>query len=716
MNSKASLRKKIFFVSLAMLMLLQASLGAFAVDFETFTNDHLIDDLDDTLNDGYDYYYGYDYDHDYDYGYVEDDSDIDSEWEEVPEPSLPELEEEENDYDYVNENENEEEIEEEEIEVEVIEIAPFATHQISAMLQSGVTRFNVAFRQGPDVSYGLIRTVNGSTNLRITGRTGEWFRVNVGGTVGFIRQNAVARTRQNAVVATNNAHIRAGRGDNFTSLTRVQRGHRVTVARRAANWSRVRANGQTGWIRNSDLHIENAMRPGRTTANNVRVHTRPRAAANIRYRLPLGANLMIVQRTTTGWSQIRIRHDGGTLHGWVRTSEIENRLHSRRLVRNGALRSGPSSNFNRTHTIPSNTSVTVRSRVGNWYRVHVNISGRRHYGWLHQNNLPRLPLGPNVGAHALQPTWGVTYGRAQMRRGAGTNHEVIRTIADNTMLNNISRRQGSWLEATYGGQTGWIHHDSIRVRTTGATIATHGGRTNAATDLRRGAGTNYGVIRQLSNNASVVVLRQSGSWLRVRAGNDEGWVRDHHVNSTTPATTSISAPLRSGPGNNYNQTRVIGSGIHVTILRHRGDWINVIADGQTGWMRALHVNIRTVTGADVSGVVNRIDSGVNTVNITGETGLRLIVPTRRTIGIGSGINMIEGIRVEHTDTNGRVTQVPITWNDASGAWRFTHSSRTFTVSFDGVLDNVTSGTYERNVVVNRGQTVVARTRQMIVVR
>jgi uncharacterized protein YgiM (DUF1202 family) len=269
---------------------------------------------------------------------------------------------------------------------------PSTDYEISGMVQTGVTRRNTAFRQGPGSKYDLIRTVNGSTNVRITGKTGIWFRVIVDGTTGFMRQSAVARTRQSAVVATNNAHVRAGRGTSHRSLTRVSRGQRVTVARRSAHWSRITVNGHTGWIRNRDLHTDNAMRPGRTTVNNVAIHTRPRANATIRRRLPRHTRLMIVQRTTDGWSQIRIRHSGGTLHGWVRTNQIERSVQTRQLVQNGVLRSGPGTNFSNLRTIPRNTTVTIRARVGSWYYVYVTINGRRHTGWQHQNNLQRLTL------------------------------------------------------------------------------------------------------------------------------------------------------------------------------------------------------------------------------------------------------------------------------------------------------------------------------------
>ena len=290
------------------------------------------------------------------------------------------------------------------------DIQPFAAttavatsnHQVSTITQSGVTRNNINLRRGPGLNYRVIRTVNQNTNMRVTGRVGDWYRVNVGGTTGFMIREGVARTRQTAVVATNNAHVRAGRGTNHRSLARVNRGQRFTVTRRSPNWSRITVNGRNGWIRNSDLHFANAMRPGRTTTNNVAVRVRPSANAAVRQTLSSRhTRLMIIQRTTDGWTQIRLRHNGGTLNGWVRTNQIERRLSSRRAVRNGALRSGPSINFTRTNTIPRNATVTVRSRVGSWYNVRVTINGRRQYGWTHQDNIQRLSLtGSNSNSNS----------------------------------------------------------------------------------------------------------------------------------------------------------------------------------------------------------------------------------------------------------------------------------------------------------------------------
>ena len=265
---------------------------------------------------------------------------------------------------------------------------------VTTMQETGVTRQTATLRRGAGSNYGSIRSIRGNTNVLITGRTDSFYRVIVNGTTGWLRRTSVARTRQNAIVTASSAHVRAGRGTDYRSLTQLSRGHRVMINQSTENWSRVTTNGHTGWIRNSDLSISGGMRPGRTTVNNVRVHSRPRANSEVRHILPRHAHLMILQRTESsdGWSQIRISHNGGTLNGWVRTNQIEARAQNRRLVRDGALRGGSSTNYSRLRTIPRNTNVTIRSRAGNWYHVHVYVSGRRHYGWLHRDNLRRLPL------------------------------------------------------------------------------------------------------------------------------------------------------------------------------------------------------------------------------------------------------------------------------------------------------------------------------------
>jgi len=434
---------------------------------------------------------------------------------------------------------------------------------------------------------------------------------------------------------------------------------------------------------------------------------------------------MILQRTTNGnaatqgWTQISIRHNNGIDRGWIRTDQVERLVQTRRTTGTGTVpfRSGPGTSFNIERRINTNVQVTVLAEAGTWSRVRFTQNGVRHYGWIGNIRLTRInSLIPeadgNRGSAAENPTWGVTHGSAHLRRGAGNGYAIIRTIADQTLI-HISRRSGSWLNVTYGGQTGWIHEDQVRVRTEMTSRPTHGGTINASAELRRGAGTSYAVIRTLNSGANVNVLSISGTWIRVRIGNDEGWVRDLFVDATSPGVTSITSPLRGGPGNNFTVLRNIPSGINVSVLRHRNGWVNVRVDGQTGWMPVVNVNFYHL--AELPNVRNSIGSATRTVNLTGETGLRIVVPQRRILAAGLGFNSMDGIRAEHVNANGSVTRLPITWHEISSTWRFTHNGRTFTVNFEGMLDNLTPGTYDRQLVVRRNNTVVARADQTTVV-
>ena len=270
-------------------------------------------------------------------------------------------------------------------------IEPVST--ITSMRHNGVMRRTTTLRSGPSSSYANRGEISGNTNVRITGRSGNFYRIDLDGSVRWVRQTAVARTRQNAIV-TQNTRVRDGRSSSANSLTRVRSGDRLTIERNTGSWSRVTVNGQTGWIRNRYIAVENAARPGRTTVGGVRVHRRPNSDSSVRHTLPRGAQLMIVQRTSSsdGWTQIRIRHHGGTLNGWVRSDQIERQNYRLNVMGQSALRAEPSGSATRVATLPHGTNVSVRGRAGSRYFVRATVSGRSVEGWIHRDNLTRLPL------------------------------------------------------------------------------------------------------------------------------------------------------------------------------------------------------------------------------------------------------------------------------------------------------------------------------------
>lgn len=63
-------------------------------------------------------------------------------------------------------------------------------------------------------------------------------------------------------------------------------------------------------------------------------------------------------------------------------------------------------------------------------------------------------------------------------------------------------------------------------------------------NLRKGAGTNYNVIKALSVNTQVTILKEEGNWYQVKVGNDTGYVSKDYV-SDSKTTSSRSSASRT---------------------------------------------------------------------------------------------------------------------------------------------------------------------------
>lgn len=262
-------------------------------------------------------------------------------------------------------------------------------------------RGNVPMRAGSDPSSRTVRTLSANTNVRITGRQGNKYRIRHNSTTGWVLRTNLVRTRPTAVVRSNNVAVRTSRSTSSRVLTRVDRGQRLVITQQTGTWSRVTVNRRTGWVRNSQLRISNGRRPGRTTRATA-LHARPDANSNVRMDLPANQDFMILQRTVNGngahqgWTQVRIRHNGGTQTGWIRTNRVRRANHVRRIRGGSApFRTGPSSSngrHRRVRSISNNTQVRVLAEIGNWSHVRVRVNGRNEYGWVASSRITRISI------------------------------------------------------------------------------------------------------------------------------------------------------------------------------------------------------------------------------------------------------------------------------------------------------------------------------------
>lgn len=113
-----------------------------------------------------------------------------------------------------------------------------------------------------------------------------------------------------------------------------------------------------------------------------------------------------------------------------------------------------------------------------------------------------------------------------VRKGPGTNYSIVDRLYNGKQV-TVTREENGFYKIQYDGKEGYVSKDYITIFTSssnntgnnsGTTTTQKIGITiNTTTNLnvRKGAGTNYGIIGTLKPKSQVIILGQSGSWLKV---------------------------------------------------------------------------------------------------------------------------------------------------------------------------------------------------------
>ncbi len=115
----------------------------------------------------------------------------------------------------------------------------------------------------------------------------------------------------------------------------------------------------------------------------------------------------------------------------------------------------------------------------------------------------------------------------------------------------ITETTGGWSYIQTDTFNGWVRTSSLGeaktvTTSTGGTTTTEGDATSKekvgyvneqGVNLRKGAGTNYNVVKVLYLNTKVTILKEEGSWYQVKAGNDTGYISKEFVSDTKITST-----------------------------------------------------------------------------------------------------------------------------------------------------------------------------------
>ena len=270
--------------------------------------------------------------------------------------------------------------------------------------------------------------------------------------------------------------------------------------------------------------------------------------------------------------------------------------------------------------------LIVLRRGNTWHKVQVVRTGKT--GWVYGRYVKFTATTTDVNRPG---TVSSSDGYANFRTGAGTGYSIIAPLNNGTALNVISQT-GNWyyVYCAARNQYGYVSAKLVQLGSAPADDGMSAVATVSSSDgfanLRKGPGTNYGIVAPLTNGTQVEITGTSGNWSRVNvpATSQYGYVSTKLLkdNAFTGSATAASdatrttgriqssdgfANLRTGAGTDNSILARLDNGVLVSVLGNDGNWYRVqLTDaGRTGFVhKSLVQTVDTVATKVTTGNVN----------------------------------------------------------------------------------------------------------------
>ena len=586
----------------------------------------------------------------------------------------------------------------------------------------------VHLRSGPGTNYSSKGVIASGTAITVTDTSNsEWYAVKLSnGTTGYMfseyismsggssssGSDFVPSTESTAAKVTEYVNVRSGPGTNYTSKTVIASGTSITVTDRSnAEWYAVKlSNGMTGYIFSQYIQLSNdsssdagsvpstESTPAKTTEY-VNVRSGPGTNYTSKTVIASGTSITVTDRSNSEWYAVKLSNgmtgyifsiyielESGSSSGGGSSSSESVRARTTAGVN---VRSGPGTNYSSKTVIASGTSITVTDRSNSeWYAVKLS-NGMT--GYIYSIYIRIEDESSSGGSSGTESTPAKTTEYVNVRSGPGTNYTSKTVIASGTSITVTDTSNPEWYAVKLSnGMTGYIYSIYIELQSS-AGGSTSGGvqaKTTAGVNLRRGAGTSFGVIRVVATGTTVTVTEATNAqWYKVKLSDGtEGYIFTEYLNvisgdidsvkpdeDDTPDTsgavtarTTTDINLRRGPGTTYGVIMVVDENVTVTVTEAtNSEWYKVrLADGTEGYFSAQYLkivsgDIDSVKPDDSGDKEDEDDGGSSDLEGTGEylrttTGVNLRKGPSTSTDVLTVLNSGTIVEVIDRDTQGWV--------------------------------------------------------------
>ena len=544
---------------------------------------------------------------------------------------------------------------------------------------SAKTTEYVNFRSGPGTNYSSQGIIASGTTITVTDTSNsEWYAVRLSnGSTGYIYAEYISMStggstsngEERSAKTTEYVNFRSGPGTNYNSKGVIALGTTVTVTDTSnAQWYAVRlSNGSTGYIFAEYISFTGSNTPSATaaptqapsngseqtakTTEYVNFRSGPGTNYNSKGVIALGTTVTVTDTSNSEWYAVRLSN-GSTGYIFAQYLKLNSSSSAPTQAPSGSeqsaktteyvnFRSGPGTNYSSKGVIALGTTVTVTDTSNaQWYAVRLSngSTGYIFAQYLKLNSsssataTPAPTQAPSGSEQSAKTTEYVNF-----RSGPGTNYSSKGVIASGTTVTVTDRSNSQWYAVRLAnGSTGYIFAQYLKVIGTSSATPTPTqapsndgtvqAKLTADVNLRRGAGTNYGVIKVIGTGTTVTVTDASNSqWYKVKLSDGtEGYLFSEYLkvtsgnidsakpsakptptpapsNGTVQAKTTSDLNVRKGPSTSYGIIKVIDMNVTVTVTEAtNSSWYKVkLSDGTEGYLAAQYLKI---TSGDINSV------------------------------------------------------------------------------------------------------------------
>ena len=397
------------------------------------------------------------------------------------------------------------------------------------------------------------------------------------------------------------------------------------------------------------------MQVGIINVNNLNVRSENSTSSKVIGSLPLNTKVNIIE-SKNGWHKIDYNGKDAWVHGdYVDLDSKQNVENKTSVNKTGVvnvgslnLRSGAGTSYGVIKTLPKDTSLLVLETQNNWSKVNVGgVVGyvSSEYITISSNQQGDNSSSNNTNNGQVNTSNGITSAPLNMRSGAGTNYAVIKVLPQGTNVKILSTTNG-WYKIDVQGTQGYVSCDYVSTsggNTSGGNQNNGGGSTSDSSlngkvgkvtadqlNLRSGAGTNYNVVKVLTNGASVTVLESTNGWYKVNAGGTQGYVSAEYITfenagnngsgngnneestmNTTGYVNADSLFVRKGPSTSQDHIGILNYNAKVNIVGKQAGWYKIKYNNGFGYISADYVTI----GENNNGTAP--DINIDTINKIG---------------------------------------------------------------------------------------------------